>query len=309
MPGFKCAFLSFLLLTTSCVKGDTTTVTLFQVGPTNTALVPSNQAVVINISAIGVGANGGTTYVGPEIDTISVEVVLPGTSPVTTHVTQVIPATATLVEAASWIYMSFADASNEFNGFEANCTLGNGTTSECIQIDRTVEDGTTTVTATKTLTGLVAPLYTVTVTGPIPTAKNAATILGSAMFSNRLSGVVLGIFFSLMDAILPGQYKDLPSPEPVPDCGQDKQNTETPPPTESPTPTPSQKIATLPSLTIPVKTPSTPIKFGGQHLHPDTFPPINTPISPSIYSPTSRPTSTNLSQLSVIQTSTSTSPD
>ncbi|KAF8806771.1 hypothetical protein BYT27DRAFT_7190428 [Phlegmacium glaucopus] len=198
MPALNTAFLCLLLLTVaSCVKGDSTTVTLFQVGPTNTALVPSNQAVVTNISAIGVGANGGTTYVGPEIDT-SVEVVLPGTSPVTTHVTQVIPATAILVEAASWIYMSFVDSSNEFNGFEANCTLGNGTTSECIQIDRTVEDGTTTVTTTKTLTGLVAPLYTVTVTGPIPTAKNAATILGSAMFSNRLSGVFMGMIFSLM---------------------------------------------------------------------------------------------------------------
>jgi hypothetical protein len=130
------------------------------------------------------------------------------------------------------------------------------------------------------------------------------------------------------------------------DCGQDGQNTDTPPLIESPTPTPIPKVcallspsysdrslpplppkASLPPLTIPdnrLQIPSTPTKFGGQqHLHPDTFSPTNTPISPSIYPPTSsisspnplsptpispigvsRPNSpsiTNLTQLSVVR--------
>jgi hypothetical protein len=76
----------------SCVKGNTTTITLFQVGPSSSSTASNNDNfVVTNISAIGVGANGGTTYAGPEIDT-SFEIVLPGTPSVTTHVTEIIPA-------------------------------------------------------------------------------------------------------------------------------------------------------------------------------------------------------------------------
>ncbi|KAF8813861.1 hypothetical protein BYT27DRAFT_7180635 [Phlegmacium glaucopus] len=118
-----------------------------------------------------------------------------------------------------------------------------------------------------------------------------------------------GWISAIWDAILPDQYKDFPAPGAVPDYPKDKRNTETPPPIESPTPTPIPKIcalipsysdrslpplppkATLPPLTIPPQIPSTPTKFGDQHLHPDTFSPVNTPISPSIYPPTSRPTS------------------
>ena len=111
---------------------------------------------------------------------------------------------------------------------------------------------------------------------------------------------------------MPGQYKDLLAPEPVVlDC---KQNTETSPPIESPTPTPIPEICALPShshsdrslpplppknilppLIIPdnpLQIPSLPTEVGAhqqhQYLHQDTFSPIN---SPSIYPPTSRPTS------------------
>jgi len=96
----------------------------------------------------------------------------------------------------------------------------------------------------------------------------------------------------------------------IPDYRQNKQNSKTPPLIESPTPTPVPKIcallspsysdrslpplppiAALPPLTIPDQTPPTPTKFGGQHLRPVTSSPTNTPISPSIYPPTSRPTS------------------
>ena len=115
------------------------------------------------------------------------------------------------------------------------------------------------------------------------------------------------------DAILPVQNKDFPASEPtLPDYGQDQQNTDIPPLIESPTPTPIPKIsallsptysdralpplppkATLPPLTIPdyrLQIPSTPTKSVGQqqeHLHQDTFSHTNTPISPSIYPPTS----------------------
>jgi hypothetical protein len=103
----------------------------------------------------------------------------------------------------------------------------------------------------------------------------------------------------------------------LPDYGQ---NTDTPPIIESPTPTPIPKTcallspsysdrslpplppkATLPPLTIPdnrLQIPSTPTKSGGQqwqqHLHLDTSSPTNTPISPSIYPPTSSIGSPNL---------------
>ena len=133
----------------------------------------------------------------------------------------------------------------------------------------------------------------------------------------------------------------------LPDYRQDEQNTETKIPIESPVSIPIPKIsallspsysdrslpplppkAILPPLTIPDNTlqiSSTPTNPEEQHLHPDTLSPINTPVSPSIYPPTSRPASfigspispnsispielsrssspsiTNLSQLSVVR--------
>ncbi|KAF8806768.1 hypothetical protein BYT27DRAFT_7338789 [Phlegmacium glaucopus] len=203
MPALKSAFLSLLLLTVaSCVPvgGNTTTITLFRVEPSPITSPPNpnmEQATVTGMSAIGVGTNGGTTYVEGEILT-GVELVLPGTSPVTTHITEVL--TKTFVEAASWFYVT---ASLVSGSIEVNCTLGtNDATSECIEIDRAVQIGnpttTQSATVTRTYPGLVTPVYTLTVTGPIPTSTSAATILGSPIFSNRLSGVVLGLFFLLM---------------------------------------------------------------------------------------------------------------
>ncbi|KAF8806767.1 hypothetical protein BYT27DRAFT_7242513 [Phlegmacium glaucopus] len=157
------------------------------------------QFTVTAISAIGVGANGGTTYVAGEIFSGD-ELVYFGTPPVmASHVSTTVSAAVTFVEAASWLYVTMPLASDSLS-IEVNCTLG--ATSECIEIVRAVqvENLTTTQSATMTRTypGLAAPVYTLTVTGAIPTSTNAATILGSPIFSNRLSGVVLGSFFFLM---------------------------------------------------------------------------------------------------------------
>ncbi|KAF8806769.1 hypothetical protein BYT27DRAFT_7211812 [Phlegmacium glaucopus] len=205
MPALKSAFLSLLLLTVaSCVEGNTT-ITLLQVIPIITPLSNGTTQVqaAASLSAIGVGENGGTTYLEGEILT---GVELGGTM-------QVITATRTFVEAASWFYTSPADPSKSFDDIELNCTLGtNGATSECIEIDRFVlQDGTTSKTATLTYQGLVEPIYTLTVPGPIPTSTNAATILGSPIPTSTNAATILGspIFSLRIEEVNPLARDDL----------------------------------------------------------------------------------------------------
>ena len=105
--------------------------------------------------------------------------------------------TVSFVEAASWVYVSeslYPPDSNSFNTVELNCTLTNGTTSECIEVEST--QGENEAITTTSFSGQVVP-FTV-ITGPIPTQtqKSAAvTIVGNPIFNSVLN--LLGIFFVL----------------------------------------------------------------------------------------------------------------
>ncbi|KAF8154441.1 hypothetical protein B0H34DRAFT_799225 [Crassisporium funariophilum] len=180
------------------VEGSPVTATLFDVLPTNLAIPAGFGTAVVTASAIGVGKDGGTTYVMEVIDSsVSVEVVY-GTPQITTTITDVSTLTQTFVEQAAWIYRSYQDSSKEFNGFERNCTIGtNGTTSECVVIGRTVVNGTTTVTTTTTFPAKVAPLYTVTRDGAIP-SQTSSGALHNLRFASVSTLSTIGLILTLV---------------------------------------------------------------------------------------------------------------
>ena len=145
-----------------------------------------------NVTALGVGESGGTTYKQVEFFTM-LSASSPDAHPLKMPSLPIVTRTRTgtsvvvrifddgfselfqsevFVEADSWVYKSFANAGGEFNGWEENCTLpdAGGKGIECVNIQRmyvanTVSAGTT------TYSGSAMPRFTAD--GPIPTSAGS----------------------------------------------------------------------------------------------------------------------------------------
>ncbi|KAF8960818.1 hypothetical protein BDZ97DRAFT_1284803 [Flammula alnicola] len=132
-------------------------VTLYRVGNLGDANPTEGIATILNLTAIGVGANGGTTYSeNVVISGIASLNVLPSSSPTIVSFTQT--GADLFVENSAW-----------------NCTLNaNETTSDCVAIIRDAIGSTTTSTFTTSFKGTVVPYYTYT--GGIPRQTSSALV-------------------------------------------------------------------------------------------------------------------------------------
>ncbi|CAA7270308.1 unnamed protein product [Cyclocybe aegerita] len=166
--------------------------TLYRVEPADQTRL-STVLSVENVTALGVAESGGTTYVQVEAIGGNTQVITAGTPPVTSLSTYTATITEVFVEHASWVYISYADESQKFNGYETNCTLpGDGTRSECVHIDRTVENGTTTLASTSTYPGTALPRFTAT--GPILIQTSGGGTVGLGGFIKLGLGIIVAVY-------------------------------------------------------------------------------------------------------------------
>ncbi|KAJ7436734.1 hypothetical protein FB451DRAFT_1570930 [Mycena latifolia] len=176
------------------VKGQT----LLAVAPYQTGPVTVSEAETLSISALGVGADGMTTYVEVGAETLAVEI--SGTE-TRTLLSGAIPFTATFVEDASKWMIGTTDS-----GLWVSCTFGaEGQSGACVDQFVSTLSGGSVSTLTSTYSGLVAPFYTLNAAAsaastpsggvsvpatPTPTSPGASQPVGSSPTAGAGSSTV-----------------------------------------------------------------------------------------------------------------------